>query len=112
MQTELKILSLGMDEEPQGGVESELLRFKEQLEDAKNVIAHLSERVSTYRYRWLDEYYHADNLKRHMPCGIYMPDLDQIQEGIASLRSIQSSSPGTKKLHKGEMINRKEHHTW
>lgn len=84
MQMELKILSLGMDEEPQGGVESELLRFKEQLEDAKNVIAHLSERVSTYRYRWLDEYYHADNLERHMPCGIYVPDLDQIQEGIAS----------------------------
>jgi hypothetical protein len=73
-----------MDEESQGRVESELLRVKEQLEDAQNVIAHLSERVSTYRYRWLEEYYHADNLERHMPSGVYVPDLDQIQEGIAS----------------------------
>lgn len=75
---------LGKDEELQDGVESELHRLKEQLENAENVIAHLSERVNTYRYRWLEEYYRADNLKHHMPCDIVVPVLGQIPEGLAS----------------------------
>jgi hypothetical protein len=78
------ILYLGKDEEPQGGVESELRRVKEQLENAESVIANLSERVNTYRDRWLEEYYRADNLERHMPYETYVPELGQIPEGIAS----------------------------
>ncbi|KAG2090091.1 hypothetical protein BD769DRAFT_1679758 [Suillus cothurnatus] len=74
----------GKDEEPQGGVESELRRVKEQLENAESVIANLSERVNTYRDRWLEEYYRADNLERHMPYETYVPELGQIPEGIAS----------------------------
>jgi hypothetical protein len=75
---------LGKDEELQDGVESELRRLKKQLENAENVIAHLSERVNTYRYRWLEEYYRADNLERHMPCDIDVPVLGQIPAGTAS----------------------------
>ncbi|KAG1864787.1 hypothetical protein F4604DRAFT_1928589 [Suillus subluteus] len=74
----------GKDEEPQGGVDAELRRVKEQLENAENVIADLSERVNTYRYRWLEEYYRADNLERHMPCDVDVPELGQIPVGIAS----------------------------
>ncbi|KAG1850670.1 hypothetical protein F4604DRAFT_1934350 [Suillus subluteus] len=62
----------------------ELRHAKEQLANAENVIAYLSERVNTYRYRWLEEYYCADNLERHMPCDIDVPELGQIPEGLAS----------------------------
>jgi hypothetical protein len=48
------------------------------------MIAYLSERVNTYRYRWLEEYYRADNLERHMPCDVDIPELGQIPEGLAS----------------------------
>ncbi|KAG1803220.1 hypothetical protein EV424DRAFT_1351578 [Suillus variegatus] len=74
----------GQDEELQGGAELELHRIKEQLENANNVISHLSERVDMYRYRWLEEYYRADNLERHMLCNIDVPELGQIPEGTAS----------------------------
>ncbi|KAG1901712.1 uncharacterized protein F5891DRAFT_1187172 [Suillus fuscotomentosus] len=72
------------DEEPQAEVASELRRVKKELENAENVIAHLSERVDTYRYRWLEEYYRADNLERHMPCDVHVPVLGQIPEGMVS----------------------------
>jgi hypothetical protein len=57
---------------------------KEQLRNANEQITYLVDRVSTYRYRWLEEYYRAENLELHMPDGVEVPDLDQIQEGIAS----------------------------
>ncbi|KAG1861341.1 hypothetical protein C8R48DRAFT_673437 [Suillus tomentosus] len=72
------------DEHSQREAESELIRVKEQLRSAENHIAHLLERVSTYRYRWLTEYHRAENLELHMPNGVYVPDLDQIREDIAS----------------------------
>ncbi|KAG2131481.1 hypothetical protein BD769DRAFT_1386699 [Suillus cothurnatus] len=43
-----------------------------------------TDRVKTYRDRWLEEYYCADNLEYHMPSGIHMVDLPQIPEGAPS----------------------------
>lgn len=40
--------------------------------------------MKTYRYRWIENYYRADNLERHMPDGVVVPDLDQIPESAAS----------------------------
>ncbi|KAG2151804.1 hypothetical protein BD769DRAFT_1658254 [Suillus cothurnatus] len=77
-------LAADKNEEPKGEVESELRSVKERLENAENMIAYLSERVNTYRYRWLEEYYRADNLERHMPCDVNIPELGQIPEGLAS----------------------------
>jgi hypothetical protein len=65
-------------------VESELDQVKQKLKTAEETVAHLSERVSTYRYRWLEEYYRADNLERHMPCDTLVPHLAQIAEGAPS----------------------------
>ncbi|KAG2113325.1 hypothetical protein BD769DRAFT_1391651 [Suillus cothurnatus] len=64
--------------------EFELHQVKEQLRNAEDNIAYLSDRVITYRYRWLEEYYRAENLERHMPSGIYVPDLGQIPLGAPS----------------------------
>ncbi|KAG2746208.1 hypothetical protein P692DRAFT_20876091 [Suillus brevipes Sb2] len=72
------------DERSEREAESELSRVKEQLRNANEQITYLVDRVSTYRYRWLEEYYRAENLELHMPDGVEVPDLDQIQEGIAS----------------------------
>ncbi|KAG1871647.1 hypothetical protein F4604DRAFT_1926085 [Suillus subluteus] len=74
----------GKDEEAHSNMECELRRVKAQLKNAENNIAYLSERVNTYRYRWLEEYYCADNLERHMPGDIVIPELGQIPEGAAS----------------------------
>jgi len=52
--------------------------------NAENNVAYLSDRVKTYRDRWLEEYYRADNLKYHMPSGIHVVDLPQIPEGAPS----------------------------
>ncbi|KAG2151760.1 hypothetical protein BD769DRAFT_1380643 [Suillus cothurnatus] len=64
--------------------ESELRLVKEQLMNAENNVAYLSDRVKTYRDRWLEEYYRADNLEYHMPSGIHVVDLPQIPEGAPS----------------------------
>jgi hypothetical protein len=42
------------------------------------------DRVIMYRYRWLEEYYRADNLERHMPGSVNVPDLAQIPQGTLS----------------------------
>ncbi|KAG2087436.1 hypothetical protein BD769DRAFT_1396589 [Suillus cothurnatus] len=65
-------------------VESELREVKEQLKNAESITAHLSDRVMTYRYRWLEEYYCARNLERYMPHDISVPDLQQIAFGAPS----------------------------
>lgn len=54
------------------------------MKNAESTIAHLSDKVTKYRYRWLEEYYRAENLDRHMPGDIYVPDLPQIAVGIPS----------------------------
>ncbi|KAG1888807.1 hypothetical protein F4604DRAFT_1674424 [Suillus subluteus] len=66
------------------GEESELRLVKEQLRNAEKNVAYLSDRVKTYRDRWLEEYYHANNLEYHMPSGIHIADLAQIPEGAPS----------------------------
>lgn len=49
--------------------------------------AYLSDKVHMYRYRWLEEYYRAENLKHHMPHGIHVPEVPwQIQIGTSSPR--------------------------
>jgi hypothetical protein len=63
---------------------TELHLIKEQLRSAEDNIAYLSDRVQMYRVRWLEEYYHTNNLKYHMPSGIYVADLPQIPEGASS----------------------------
>jgi len=40
--------------------------------------------VRKYRYRWLEEYHRANNLERHMPRDVHVPDLGQIAEGASS----------------------------
>jgi hypothetical protein len=65
-------------------VESDLRLVKEQLRNTENTIAYLSDMVRTYRHRWLEEYHRANNLERHMPCHIHVPDLAQIAEGASS----------------------------
>ncbi|KAG1843866.1 hypothetical protein C8R48DRAFT_678613 [Suillus tomentosus] len=72
------------DGQPMIEVESELRQVKEQLRDAKNNIAYLSDRVLTYRYRWLEEYYCTENLDHHMPQDICVPDLPQVTYGAPS----------------------------
>jgi hypothetical protein len=59
-------------------------QLEEQLRSAEESIAYLTDRVMVYRYRWLEEYYRADNLERHMPSDIYVPDLAQIPLGTSS----------------------------
>ncbi|KAG1897336.1 uncharacterized protein F5891DRAFT_982724 [Suillus fuscotomentosus] len=75
---------LGVGEQFKHETEFELHQVKEQLRNAEENIAYLSDRVMTYRYRWLEEYYRADNLERHMPNGIHVPDLGQIPLGAPS----------------------------
>ncbi|KAG1718396.1 hypothetical protein EDD22DRAFT_848662 [Suillus occidentalis] len=78
----VKIMST--DEESKHELVSELHHVNDQLKSAKADIAYLLERVATYRRRWLEDYYRADNLERHMPYGVYVPDLGQIPEDTAS----------------------------
>ncbi|KAG1759541.1 hypothetical protein EDD22DRAFT_849177 [Suillus occidentalis] len=66
------------------GEEAELRFVKEQLRNADNNVAYLSERVAMYRVRWLEEYYCANNLKSHMPSDIHMAILPQIPVGAPS----------------------------
>ncbi|KAG2069896.1 hypothetical protein BDR04DRAFT_1118828 [Suillus decipiens] len=80
----LKLNHVGAEEESKSDLESELCCIKEQLRSAEDNIAYLSEWVKTYRHRWMEEYYRAENLELHMPYGICVPDLDQIPEGAAS----------------------------
>jgi hypothetical protein len=75
---------LGVGKQVKHEAEFELHQVKEQLRNAEDNIAYLSDRVITYRYRWLEEYYHAKNLECHMPSGIYVPDLGQIPLGAPS----------------------------
>ena len=82
--TSLKINHVGADKESKSELESELRCIKEQLRSAEDNIAYLSERVKTYRHRWMEDYHHAENLERHMPYGTYVPNLGQIPEGAAS----------------------------
>ncbi|KAG1765873.1 hypothetical protein EV702DRAFT_1050864 [Suillus placidus] len=65
-------------------VESELDRVKQKLRTTEDTVAYLSDKVGMYRYNWLEEYYHAENLERHMPFGVDVPDLGQIAEGAPS----------------------------
>ncbi|KAG1849802.1 hypothetical protein C8R48DRAFT_676913 [Suillus tomentosus] len=65
--------TIGTDEESISGLESELRRVKEQLEN-----------VGTYRRKWLEDYYRAENLERCMPDSVIVPNLGQIPEGAAS----------------------------
>ncbi|KAG1890016.1 hypothetical protein F4604DRAFT_1673516 [Suillus subluteus] len=64
--------------------ESQLRLVNEQLRNAEKNVAYLSDRVTTYRYRWLEEYYRTNNLEYHMPSGIQVADLAQIPEGASS----------------------------
>ncbi|KAG1891581.1 uncharacterized protein F5891DRAFT_986770 [Suillus fuscotomentosus] len=64
--------------------ESELQLVKEHLRNAENNIAYLSDRVMTYRDRWLEEYYRADNLEHHMPSNIHVAYPPQIPYGAPS----------------------------
>ncbi|KAG1896426.1 uncharacterized protein F5891DRAFT_983435 [Suillus fuscotomentosus] len=72
------------DEPYMSKLEYELHQVKEQLRDTENQVAALSDKVMTYRYRWLEEYYRADNLEHHMPFDIYVPVLGQIAAGAPS----------------------------
>ncbi|KAG2048978.1 hypothetical protein BDR06DRAFT_975566 [Suillus hirtellus] len=72
------------DKESKSKLEDELRNIKEQLRSTEDNIAYLSEWMKTYRYRWIKDYHHAENLELHMPYGTYVPDLDQIPEGAAS----------------------------
>lgn len=58
--------------------------MKEQLRNADDHIAYLVDKMRMYRYKWLAEYYRAENLELHMPDGVEVPDLDQIREDIDS----------------------------
>lgn len=40
--------------------------------------------MTTYRWRWLEEYYRTDNLKHYMPYGVCVPDIGQISNDTAS----------------------------
>jgi hypothetical protein len=63
---------------------SELHQLRNQLKEAEERIRQLADRVIMYRYRWLEEYYRADNLEHHMPGGVNVPDLAQIPQGTLS----------------------------
>jgi hypothetical protein len=65
-------------------LESQLHNVKEQLKSARIHIEFLSKQMKTYRYRWIENYYCADNLEHHMPDEVVVPDLDQIPESAAS----------------------------
>ncbi|KAG1895079.1 uncharacterized protein F5891DRAFT_984534 [Suillus fuscotomentosus] len=73
-----------MNDRSIGEVESELDQVKQKLRTTEDTVAYLSDKVGTYRRRWLEEYYRAENLKHHMPCEVCIPDLPQIAEGIPS----------------------------
>ncbi|KAG1790358.1 uncharacterized protein HD556DRAFT_1310746 [Suillus plorans] len=73
-----------INEEYENDLESQLRHVKEQLKSAQIHIEFLSERMKTYRYRWLEQYYCADNLEHHMLDGVYVPKLDQIPESATS----------------------------
>lgn len=75
---------LGTEEESKSELESELRHVKEQLKGTEIHMAYLSERVATYRHRWLEDYYRAKNLERCMPDSVEVPHLDQIRPGTAS----------------------------
>lgn len=79
-----KNLHLVEDRQSISKLESELRQVKEQLRNAEDSVAYLSDRVATYRYRWLEEYYRAENLDHYMPPGTYVPDLPQIADGVPS----------------------------
>ncbi|KAG1828223.1 hypothetical protein EV424DRAFT_1344935 [Suillus variegatus] len=64
--------------------EAELRFVKEQLRNADNNVAYLSDRVTTYRDRWLEEYYRTNNLEFHMPSDIHVAVLPQIPVGAPS----------------------------
>lgn len=82
--TRLINLHLVTDNRSVSDVLSELDRVKQKLKTTEETVAYLSEKMRTYRYRWLEEYYRADNLERHMPSDIYVPHLAQIAEGAPS----------------------------
>lgn len=65
-------------------LEFELGQVKEQLSNANNNIVYLSDRVITYRYRWLEEYNRAENLDHHMPHDVCVPDIPQVADGAPS----------------------------
>ncbi|KAG0702002.1 hypothetical protein DFH29DRAFT_875436 [Suillus ampliporus] len=75
---------IAISNEPCISEESELRFVKEQLRNTEKNTAYLSDRVKTYRDRWLEEYYRANNLEHHMPSGIHVADLAQIPEGASS----------------------------
>ncbi|KAG1893721.1 uncharacterized protein F5891DRAFT_985624 [Suillus fuscotomentosus] len=64
--------------------ESELDQVKQKLSTAEDTVVYLSDKMMTYRYRWLEEYYRADNLERHMPSDVCLPIVPQIAEGAPS----------------------------
>jgi hypothetical protein len=76
------------------GEEAELRFVKEQLRNADNNVAYLSERVTMYRVRWLEEYYRANNLESHMPSDIHVAILPQIPVGAPSPTFFPSYSDG------------------
>ncbi|KIK32058.1 hypothetical protein CY34DRAFT_111130 [Suillus luteus UH-Slu-Lm8-n1] len=107
--------TIGAEEESKSDLESELRRIKEQLRSAEDNIAYLSERVKTYRHRWMEEYYRAENLELHMPYGICVPDLDQIPEGAASPKLFAEWSldnVGAGAGHSAELGTCEKTHAW
>jgi hypothetical protein len=76
------------------GEEAELRFVKEQLRNADNNVAYLSERVTMHRVRWLEEYYCANNLESHMPSDIHVAILPQIPVGAPSPTFFPSYSDG------------------
>ncbi|KAG1900687.1 uncharacterized protein F5891DRAFT_980260 [Suillus fuscotomentosus] len=79
-----KSASIAISNEQCISEESELQLVKEHLRNAENNIAYLSDRVMTYRDRWLEEYYRADNLEHHMPSNIHVAYPPQIPYGAPS----------------------------
>lgn len=65
-------------------LEYQLHHIQKQLKSMKTHNEFLSEKMKTYRYRWLESYHHTDNLECHMLDGIEVPSLDQIQENAPS----------------------------
>ncbi|KAG2119973.1 hypothetical protein BD769DRAFT_1390493 [Suillus cothurnatus] len=76
--------TIDANEDSKSKLESQLCHVREQLSSAENHIAYLLERMTTYRRRWLEDYHRAENLERHMPYGVCVPDLGQILEDAAS----------------------------
>jgi hypothetical protein len=79
-------------------LESQLRNMKEQLKSVRIHIEFLSKRMKTYRYRRIENYYRADNLERHMPDGVVVPDLDQIPESATSPGSFTELSENSTDL--------------